>query len=123
MSVILLIVLLAIVVVVGAGALLYSRARADRGVALEPPHGGGGGVAAPPAPPELSDEAVADIESALAPVAAESEAPTAELELEAEPLVRPRLRDRLARARATLAGAFGSVRSRDRIDDETWDDL
>ncbi|HEV7688935.1 MAG TPA: signal recognition particle-docking protein FtsY, partial [Acidimicrobiia bacterium] len=39
------------------------------------------------------------------------------------PPVRPRLRDRLGKARALLAGYFGDLRSRSVIDDEVWDDL
>jgi fused signal recognition particle receptor len=42
---------------------------------------------------------------------------------EPEVLVRPSLRDRLAKARGTFAGYFGSVRSRAGITQETWDDL
>jgi fused signal recognition particle receptor len=37
--------------------------------------------------------------------------------------VRPRLRDRLGKARELLAGLVGDLRSRDRIDDDTWDEL
>jgi fused signal recognition particle receptor len=37
--------------------------------------------------------------------------------------VRPRLRDRLGKARALLAGYFGDLRSRTVIDDEVWNDL
>jgi fused signal recognition particle receptor len=38
-------------------------------------------------------------------------------------LVRPRLRDRLGRARALLGGALGGMRGRDRIDEDTWEEL
>lgn len=38
-------------------------------------------------------------------------------------LERPRFRDRLTKARAALAGAFGAVRGRATITDDTWDDL
>ena len=47
----------------------------------------------------------------------EPEAPAA-----APPAVRPRFRDRLAKARGTLGGYLGSIRSR-KVDDETWDEL
>ncbi|MFN2609001.1 MAG: signal recognition particle-docking protein FtsY, partial [Acidimicrobiales bacterium] len=47
--------------------------------------------------------------------------PEAEAEPEAPP--RPGFRDRLGKARALLAGYLGSVRSRTKIDDETWDEL
>jgi fused signal recognition particle receptor len=51
-----------------------------------------------------------------------------EVEIEAEPAVeelpaRPRLRDRLGKARALLSGYFGDLRSRSVIDDEVWDEL
>ncbi|HLF41437.1 MAG TPA: signal recognition particle-docking protein FtsY, partial [Acidimicrobiia bacterium] len=42
---------------------------------------------------------------------------------ELAPPVRPRLRDRLGKARALLAGYVGDLRSRDTIDDEAWDEL
>jgi fused signal recognition particle receptor len=37
--------------------------------------------------------------------------------------VRPRLRDRLGKARALLSGYFGDLRSRSVIDDAVWEDL
>jgi fused signal recognition particle receptor len=40
-----------------------------------------------------------------------------------EPLARPRLRDRLGKARALLSGYFGDLRGRSVIDDEVWDEL
>ncbi|HMC80546.1 MAG TPA: signal recognition particle-docking protein FtsY, partial [Acidimicrobiia bacterium] len=39
------------------------------------------------------------------------------------PPVRPRLRDRLGKARALLAGYFGELRGRTVIDDEVWNEL
>ena len=39
------------------------------------------------------------------------------------PPVRPRLRDRLGKARALLAGYFGDLRGRTVIDDEVWNEL
>jgi fused signal recognition particle receptor len=41
----------------------------------------------------------------------------------APPPVRPRLRDRLGKARALLAGYFVDLRGRTAIDDEVWDEL
>jgi fused signal recognition particle receptor len=41
----------------------------------------------------------------------------------ADEAVRPRLRDRLGKARALLAGYFGDLRSRTAIDDQVWEDL
>jgi fused signal recognition particle receptor len=42
---------------------------------------------------------------------------------EPEAAVRPRLRDRLGKARALLSGYFGDLRSRTTIDDEVWEEL
>ncbi len=44
-------------------------------------------------------------------------------EVEPEEVVRPRFRDRLGKARSLLSGYLGSIRSKEKIDDETWDDL
>ncbi len=93
----LLFVLLAIVLI--AGGLFLSR-RSGRG-------GGNGGTAtitrpapAPPAPP---------------PEVAEPEV--------AEPEVRPRLRDRLGKTRASFSGALSGITRRAKVDQETWDEL
>ena len=45
------------------------------------------------------------------------------VETPAEPPVRPRLRDRLGKARDLLAGYFGDLRGRSVIDDDVWDEL
>ncbi|HVL27127.1 MAG TPA: signal recognition particle-docking protein FtsY, partial [Acidimicrobiales bacterium] len=42
---------------------------------------------------------------------------------EVEAPARPGFRDRLGKARSLLAGYIGNIRSKTRIDDETWDDL
>jgi fused signal recognition particle receptor len=55
-------------------------------------------------------------------VVAEAEAATAEAAA-VEELERPRFRDRLSKARSALAGAFGSIGGRAKIDDDTWDEL
>ena len=77
-----------------------------------------------PQPPPLQDKGPADVEIVLPPgdelvVPPEvEEAPVVE-----EPLVRPRLRDRLGKARALLSGYFGDLRGRSIIDDEVWEEL
>jgi fused signal recognition particle receptor len=87
----------------------------------------------PPAPrakPTPSTETgPADVEIVLPPghdllVDPEVEFPAEERGVEEpdEP-VRPRLRDRLGKARALLAGYFGDLRSRTIIDDEVWEEL
>jgi fused signal recognition particle receptor len=61
----------------------------------------------PQAPPDLEVVVEPEVEPAPVPVSP----------------VRPRLRDRLGKAREMLAGLVGDLRSRDRIDDDTWDQL
>jgi fused signal recognition particle receptor len=63
--------------------------------------------------PEPDEATVAEIEAALA----EAEAGIV------EEAVRPRFRDRLAKARGLLSGYVGSILSRSTIDADTWDDL
>jgi fused signal recognition particle receptor len=113
--------ILAIVVVLfGLGVVVVNRRR-ERRVSLE--------RARPPTKPvEKPPPEVLEPEAA-APDLAEPEVDEAEdleeLEevAELEELAPPRFRDRLGKARAALAGAFASVRARDGITDETWDDL
>ncbi len=123
-----LLVLVVAVLIFGLGVLLVSRRR-DRGGALpgassttltRPPAG-----RAPEAPAadegdtlveeqELAeDERIEEIEEQLDGV---DEAGALVIE-------RPRFRDRLAKARASLAGAMTGVRSRAGITDDTWDEL
>jgi len=79
-----------------------------------------------PTPEELDRQAaevVAEAEALLSEARAEEalEAPEALPEVPEEA---PRgFRDRLGKARAMLSGYLGSVRSREKIDDETWDEL
>ncbi len=77
-------------------------------------------------------EVVAEAEALLAEgrvqeaaeVVADAEAQS-EVEVQEVPdeVVKPRFRDRLGKARALFSGYLGSVRSRTKIDEETWDDL
>jgi fused signal recognition particle receptor len=55
--------------------------------------------------PDVVDDLVAEAEAVLA-----------------EPVEKPRLRDRLGRARAAMSGLVGGIRSRS-IDNDTWDEL
>jgi fused signal recognition particle receptor len=125
--VIYLILVALVVVVLGSVMLVTLSRRRGRGVELEPP------PARPlrPAAPELTPEQLAEIEEALTKVEAQPEQaealprqpgapPTAP---EVAPPVRPRFRDRLGKARSLLAGYLTSVRSRDRIDEETWEEI
>jgi fused signal recognition particle receptor len=109
--------LLALVVLIGGvGVLVVSRLR-DRAA---PPARDTGTVVAPPRPrpPEVPPELVDEIDA----LEAEIDEPLL-VEPEPEEIVKPRFRDRLARARATFTGAFTSVRGRDGITADTWDDL
>jgi fused signal recognition particle receptor len=78
-------------------------------------------VAAPPAEPEAGLAAPAAVEAPV-PVEIPVEAPP-EIPPELEPAAPPRFRDRLSRARSTLGGYLTSVRSRNRIDESTWEEL
>jgi fused signal recognition particle receptor len=107
---------------------------------------GRGSTAAPPAPPSTRPApprpAPPKVKAPPTPVAPPTQAPetlapdvldapvveveidVVEIEIaEPETLVRPSLRDRLAKARGTFAGYFGSVRARETITQDTWDDL
>ncbi len=85
------------------------------------------GVEAPPGPAAPGEAPVAPVEEAAEAIeAAEAvEAVEAIEALEAAGLVEapPRFRDRLGRARELFSGYLGSVRSRGRIDDSTWEEL
>ncbi|MBA3287578.1 MAG: signal recognition particle-docking protein FtsY [Acidimicrobiia bacterium] len=99
-------VLVALVVAFGVAVLVVSRRRAARTVeppSVTPP-------APPTAPPQPSMPGAVDV----------LEPDVSEPPVVLEP---PTLRQRMGRARAALAGAFAGIRSRDRITDETWDEL
>jgi len=70
----------------------------------------------PPPQPE------ADVEIILPPGEDVEVPPEVETEPE-EPPARPRLRDRLGKARELLSGYFGDLRGRSAIDDEVWEEL
>jgi fused signal recognition particle receptor len=128
----LIVLLVVLVVLVGTAASLVASRRRSR-TTLEPPPD------APRLPPEVIEdvrreaaerEAVAGTEveeidrGELDAVVAEAEAVAAEAAvLEPEVVERPRFRDRLTKARSALAGAFGSIGGRGKIDEETWEEL
>jgi fused signal recognition particle receptor len=125
-------VIVLVIAVLLAGALVAGFVTARRGAAagdtfLEPP----------PSPPAPRPTSIDDLEanqpsSGVATAPDEPDAETvAEIEevLEhaveevVEEAVRPRFRDRIGRARSTIAGYLGSIVSRSGIDDETWEEL
>jgi fused signal recognition particle receptor len=105
-------ILIAFVLVFGVSVVFVNRARSRHAVDLEPP---------PRRLPTVPPDILVKERPAEAPPAVEAP-PVVE---EPEPVVieKPRLRDRLTKARAAFTGAFVSVRSRSAIDDDTWDEL
>ena len=123
-ALIVVIAVLAVVVLVTAGFVVASRRRVRPAPpkTVAPPRSEAPPTALerPPeaveAPPLVVEEPPAVVEAAPDVVEAPPEA------VEAPPAP-PSFRDRLGRARSTLSGYLTSVRSRDRIDDSTWDEL
>ncbi len=115
MELVIILILLVVGVGFGLGVVVVSRAHRRRELELEPPAPRRGVPAVEVAPPVVvPPELEAEIEATLAPV---EEAPPAP-----EVIERPRLRDRLAKARSAFTAAFTGVRTRG-IDAEAWDDL
>jgi fused signal recognition particle receptor len=121
-----LIAILTLVVVaslVGVAAARGSRRRqleAEHRAAEEARRRPAGKAPVQPPPPTAERELVLEPEIVLEP---ELEV-IVEPEIEVEPApVRPRLRDRLGKARELLSGLVGDLRARERIDDDTWDEL
>ena len=118
LELIVVLVVVAVVVLVTAGFVITGRRRALR----PPPEAPAPtDVLAPPVE-EPPPEAMVEEPEVLAPGAViieEPEAPPAP-EVIAAP---PRMRDRLGRTRSLFAGYLSSVRSRQRIDNDTWDEL
>jgi fused signal recognition particle receptor len=98
-------VLIGLVLLFGIGVLVLNRRRAKRSIETPsaPP------VAPPTAPPQGAPAGTAVLEPEVL-----------EPEVAAPPAT---LRERMARARNALAGAFAGVRGRRGITDETWDDV
>ena len=138
--------LVAAVLVFGFGALLVGRARSRPRVDLEPPYPTPAALGGAPAPTDHrrrpadapSSEPVAgdtkdattadvsvelqdEIDAAMAPAAADidhaSDAPAVEV------IERPRLRDRLSKARANFAATIGGVRTKGKVGDEAFDEV
>jgi fused signal recognition particle receptor len=104
-------VLIGLVVLFGIAVLVVSRRRAQRSIDAR--------SAPPPIPPTAPPQPSAPAGTAV--LEPEVVAPErVEPEVVAPPAT---LRERMARARTALAGAFAGVRGRRGITDETWDDL
>ena len=116
MEYVILIIVIAVLLLGGGGYLLFQRPRRGRlqAPSAQPP------VRSAPAPG--GTEAAADSAAAAEPPAATA----AVLEVERPPpsagrMVR--LRARLARSQSSVGSALLSLLSRDRLDDETWDEM
>ncbi len=131
--------LLAVLVVSGLVAAFIAARPRRPGAELEPPPPSPlpppSATTAPPKQPrskrtaipseeELARQAAEVVAEAEAVLAGAREEPVQEAESGAVAAPeRPRFRDRLGKARGLLAGYLGSVRSRTKIDDDTWDEL
>ncbi|HEX7134504.1 MAG TPA: signal recognition particle-docking protein FtsY [Iamia sp.] len=107
-----LIVLLVVGVVFGIAVALVGPRMRSRGPELEPPASSRGGTATLDRPTVATPEGEVVVE----------EPPTLETPPVVAP-VRPTFRDRLAKARGTVSGYWGSILSRSAIDGETWEEL
>jgi fused signal recognition particle receptor len=109
MEIVILVAVLAVVLVAGVAVVSL---RSGRDADLEPPPTG---PDLAPGTAPVDERLEAEVEEALrgsgTTLAPEPEAP-----------VRPRFRDRLAKARGTIGGYLGSIRSRS-VDARTWDEL
>ena len=111
--VVILLALIVAVALVGAGVAVRSRGRGEE--LLPPPEGEdrAGGAVAVEAPPEAKAEvAIEEAEAVEAPPVPEVEVPP-----------RRRFFERLGKARAAFTGALSGLLSRERVTDDSWDEL
>jgi len=108
-----LLILIAVVLVFGIGVVLLNR------------RGRGGSPGVPPVVSRpIEKEPAPEPEPDLAPRPEVHDEPEQEPEPEIESVDEaPSFRSRMGKAAAVLAGAFGGVRARSGITDDTWDDL
>ena len=108
-----LLILIAVVLVFGIGVVLLNR------------RGRGGSPGVPPVVSRpIEKEPAPEPEPELAPRPEVLDEPEQEPEPEVESVDEaPSFRSRMGKAAAALAGAFGGVRARSGITDDTWDDL
>src|SRR3954452_456814 len=125
---VLIIVIVAAVLLVGiAGFVAVSRRGGQHG---ELPPAGASSTATlerpAAAPPDLPVEAGPAVEDVMQESTTLDAPELAEPDLVEPPVVvpeKPTFRARLGKARSAFSGALGSIRSRNTIDKETWDDL
>jgi fused signal recognition particle receptor len=115
MEYVILIIVIAVLAIVAGGWLLFVRPR--RGRSYAPP----GQPSAPPSPAPGGGDGAETAAASETPAAA-----TGVLELERPPPSEGRmvrLRARLARSQTSVGSALLNLLSRDRLDDETWDEM
>ncbi|MEV6011196.1 signal recognition particle-docking protein FtsY [Streptomyces sp. NPDC051976] len=136
MEIVILVVVIALVVILGAGGLVVGSRRKKRKLPAAPPSTPT--ITAPPAEPHIGDEAAVPreeprrtIEEVALPGAAAPDA-VEELEVpEAPPIEQPeptagrlvRLRSRLSRSQNSLGKGLLTLLSRERLDDDTWEEI
>ena len=119
MTTILIIVALLVLAAVAVAGFVVPRTRRRRSIAPPPPSGD---VLAPPKPEQPAEQAQAPPAEAQ-PTAPEAP-PAPELEVPEPTAGRmQRLRARLARSQTTLGRGLLSVLSRDRLDEESWEEI
>ncbi len=123
-----------VLLLVGTAAIAYVRFRGRKRVPLVQPPSQARLEPTPTATEnssldEVPDRSAPGVTAEPIPSQAVAEEPVwVEVETTPEPpiseeIVRPRLRDRLGKARSLLGGYFGSVLGRTTIEQSTWDDL
>jgi fused signal recognition particle receptor len=120
-------VLVALLVVGGVGFVAVSRGSRRRDVELDAARHGGATLPGRDAGPSTSGSVEAPTSPATSAPgdAATAEGPPPVVEPEPAPPapVRPSFFDRLTKARSALGGYLSGVLGRERVDDETWEDL
>jgi fused signal recognition particle receptor len=119
MEYVILIIVIAVLVVVTGGWLLFVRPRRGRVSAPSAPSG-------PPSPPQARPTTTPAPAAEETGEAGQPQATAAVIEVERPPpsagrMVR--LRARLARSQSSVGSALLNLLSRDRLDDETWDEM
>src|SRR5689334_4908491 len=136
MEIVILVVVIALVVILGTGGLVVGSRRKKRKLPAAPPSTPT--ITAPPAEPHIGDEAAVPreeprrtIEEVALPGATAPDAVEEVQVPEAPPIEQPeptagrlvRLRSRLSRSQNSLGKGLLTLLSRERLDDDTWEEI
>ncbi|HEY3479269.1 MAG TPA: signal recognition particle-docking protein FtsY [Streptomyces sp.] len=137
MEIVILVVVIALVVILGAGGLVVGSRRKKRKLPAAPPSTPT--ITAPPAEPHIGDEAAVPreeprrtIEEVALPGTTATPDAVEEVQVpEAPPIEQPeptagrlvRLRSRLSRSQNSLGKGLLTLLSRERLDDDTWEEI